>query len=185
MNFQVLHVCPAEIAGILNNRFRRKFQNPKSILQPFIKEGMTVLDLGCGPGFFSVEIARMVGSSGKVIAADLQEKMLRKVKNKVRGTALEERMFLHRCEADRIGISEKVDFVNTFYMLHEVPDQGKTLAQIKEILKPDGLLLICEPYIHVSGKAFKRTISRAEKCGLKTIEKPKIFFSRAVLLKNM
>ncbi|WP_340818188.1 class I SAM-dependent methyltransferase [Methanolobus sp. WCC4] len=184
MDLKNVHVCPAEIAGILDNRFRRKLQNPETIMGPFVKEGMTVLDLGCGPGFFSVVLAKLVGASGKVIAVDLQEGMLQKVRNKVQGTKLEKRIILHKCEADRIGISEKVDLVNTFYMLHEVPDQKKTLAEIKEILKPDGLLLICEPYLHVSGRAFKNTISKAEALGFVALERPEIFFSRAVLMKK-
>jgi hypothetical protein len=58
-------VCPVERAGSLDNRFRRLLQNPRKILGPYIEEGMTVLDLGCGPGFFSIEIAQMVGKSGR------------------------------------------------------------------------------------------------------------------------
>jgi len=47
------------------------------------------LDLGCGPGFFSVEMAEMVGASGKVIAVDMQEGMLRKLESKIQGTEIE------------------------------------------------------------------------------------------------
>ncbi len=72
-------VCPSEIAGILDNRIRRIFQEPEKILGPYVKKGMTVVDLGCGPGYFSISLATMVGNSGKVIAADLQERMLKKV----------------------------------------------------------------------------------------------------------
>ena len=73
------YVCPSRHAGSLDNSFRRWLQNPQKILAPYIKEGMTVLDVGCGPGFFSVEIAKMVGKNGKVISADLQDGMLEKV----------------------------------------------------------------------------------------------------------
>jgi len=74
------HVCPVEIAGGLDNRVRRLLQNPQRILGNYVKEGMTALDLGCGPVFLSVEMAKMVGESGIVIAADLQEGMLQKSK---------------------------------------------------------------------------------------------------------
>jgi 2-polyprenyl-3-methyl-5-hydroxy-6-metoxy-1,4-benzoquinol methylase len=45
-------VCPVELAHSLDNTLRRWLQNPKNILAPYIQEGMTVLDVGCGPGFF-------------------------------------------------------------------------------------------------------------------------------------
>ncbi len=50
-------VCPVALSGSLDNSIRRWLQNPKKILSPYIKEGMTVLDVGCGPGFFSIEMA--------------------------------------------------------------------------------------------------------------------------------
>jgi ubiquinone/menaquinone biosynthesis C-methylase UbiE len=69
-------VCPVERAGSLDSKIRRWLQNPQKILVPYVREEMTVLDIGCGPGLFSVEMARMVGKSGRVIAVDLQEGML-------------------------------------------------------------------------------------------------------------
>ena len=98
-------------------------QNPNKILKKHIKEGMTVLDIGCGSGFFSTEIAKMVGDSGKVIAVDLQEGMLKLLKTKIQGTEIEKRIRLHKCEERTIDISEKVDFALAFYMVHEVPDR--------------------------------------------------------------
>ena len=46
-------VCPVERAGILDHGIRRWLQDPQKILRPYIEEGMTVLDIGCGPGFTS------------------------------------------------------------------------------------------------------------------------------------
>ena len=62
-------VCPVEQAGALDTCYRRWMQSPKRILKPFINKGMHVLDLGCGPGVYTLEIARMAGEKGKVIAA--------------------------------------------------------------------------------------------------------------------
>jgi len=70
-------VCPVENAGGLDNSVRRLLHNPAKILKPYIHEGMTILDLGCGPGVFTVEIATLLNCSGKVIAADLQEGCLK------------------------------------------------------------------------------------------------------------
>ena len=54
----------------------------------YLQKGMTALDLGCGPGFFTMEMARLVGKTGKVIAADLQEGMLDIVRGKIKDTAM-------------------------------------------------------------------------------------------------
>ena len=81
-------VCPVERAGILDHRIRRWLQDPQEILRPYIEEGMTVLDIGCGPGFFSIDMAQRVGRSGRVIASDLQEGMLQKLRGKIQGTEL-------------------------------------------------------------------------------------------------
>jgi ubiquinone/menaquinone biosynthesis C-methylase UbiE len=86
---KVTKICPVELAGGLDNSLRRLLQNPQKILKPYIKKGMVVLDLGCGPGFFSIEIAKLLMGSGEVIAADLQEGMLDRVSKKIKGTALE------------------------------------------------------------------------------------------------
>ncbi len=94
-------------------------------MRPYIEEGMTVLDIGCGPGFFSTDMAQMVGRSGRVIASDLQEGMLQKLRDKIQGTELEERITLHQCEEDKVGVSLNVDFVLAFYMVHEVPNRKK------------------------------------------------------------
>jgi ubiquinone/menaquinone biosynthesis C-methylase UbiE len=177
-------VCPVELAGGLDNFIRRLLQNPQKILSPCISEGMTVLDLGCGPGFFSIEIAKMVGDSGKVIAADLQEGMLEKLRIKIKGTALENRIEIHKCEENKIDVKENVDFVLCFYMIHEVPDQDNLFSELKSILKPERKIFIIEPNFHVSKKSFEEMINKIQKNGFEIIERPKVIFSRTVLLAN-
>jgi ubiquinone/menaquinone biosynthesis C-methylase UbiE len=177
-------VCPVERAGGLDNRVRSWLQNPRKILNPYVKEGMTVLDLGCGPGFFSIEIARLLKGSGKVIAADLQQGMLDKLHQKIKGTAFVQRIVLHRCNSDSINLTEKADFVLAFYMVHEVPDQEKLFKELKEILNPDGRILIVEPNFHVSKTAFDEMLAKTKNAGFEILDRPKMFFSRTVVLGN-
>jgi ubiquinone/menaquinone biosynthesis C-methylase UbiE len=177
-------VCPVELAGSLDNRFRRWVQNPQKILEKYVQEGMTVLDIGCGPGFFSLALAQMVGPSGRVIAADLQEGMLQNLEGKIRGTALEGRIALHRCEAGKIGVSEPVDLVLAFYVVHEIPDKGGLFIEVASILKPDGSVFIAEPPFHVSRADFEETLGKAQGAGFAIAERPKLFLSKAVVLKK-
>jgi ubiquinone/menaquinone biosynthesis C-methylase UbiE len=143
---------------------------------------MTVLDLGCGPGYFTFELAKLVGDEGRVIAADLQQGMLDKVAGKIRGTDLEQRIGLHKCQDDMIGISKKVDFILAFWMVHEVSDQERLFEELNSVMNPGGRIWIIEPKIHVTEKSFKKMISRLESAGLEIIERPAIWLSRSVLL---
>lgn len=177
-------VCPVAIAGFLDNRIRRWVQDPHKILSPYVKEGMTVLDFGCGPGHFAVHLARLVGKSGRVFAADLQEGMLQKVRDKIRGTDLESRITLHKTGEHKIGLAEKVDLVLAFYVVHEVPDQSAFFAEVQSVLKPDGSLLMTEPPFAVSKKAFEEAVSKAVAAGFVVAERPKVPLSKAVVLKK-
>lgn len=180
----IRRVYPVENAGVLDNRIRRFVHNPHKILKRYIQSGMTILDLGCGPGFFSIAAAEMVGATGKVIAVDLQEGMLLKVRNKINGTKIKERIKLHKCEESKIGVSDKVDFLLAFYMVHEVPNQESLFKEIKSILKPNGKVLIVEPKFEVSKKAFEETVGVIKKVEFEVVERPKIFISQAVVLRN-
>jgi len=179
-------VCPVELAGGLESKIRRIIHNPHKILLPYIKEGMTVLEVGCGPGFFTLEIANMVGQHGKIIAADLQDGMLNKVFNKIKGTQLQERIILHKCKNTEIGVSSKIaDFVFLFYMVHEVPNKDSFFREIAVSLKSDGLVFIVEPPFHVSKSDFQTTLDLANMHGLKMIHRPKRFFEKAAILKKV
>jgi ubiquinone/menaquinone biosynthesis C-methylase UbiE len=65
-------VCPWWLGYWLISPVRRLGQNPHDILLPYVREGMTVLEPGPGMGFFTIELARLVGASGKVVAVDVQ-----------------------------------------------------------------------------------------------------------------
>jgi ubiquinone/menaquinone biosynthesis C-methylase UbiE len=177
------HVCPVCLAGSLDNRFRRWLQNPAKILSPYVKNGMTVLDVGCGPGFFTVTLAELVGESGQVIAVDLQEGMLQKLGDKIRGTKLEKRIMLHKCEEDRLNVKERADFALAFYMIHEVPDKTRILKEIFDLLNPDGRFLMVEPKLfHVSKKEFEKSVNIAVAAGFEASEGPRMPFSWSVVL---
>jgi len=182
MKSQTNRVCPVERAGGLDTSFRRLTQNPRRILKRYIREGMTVLDLGCGPGFFTLPMAEMVGPSGHVIAADLQEGMLDIVRNKVHETPYENRIICHLCQSDHTGITEKIDFILAFYLVHEVPDQEELFNEFTGLLKPDGLVLVVEPPFHVSRADFRETLQKAQNAGLEMIQRPFILLSRSMLL---
>ena len=177
------HVCPLERAGSLDIGIRKWLQDPARVLNGRVREGMVVLELGCGSGYFTTEIARRVGKTGKVIAADLQQGMLDIVKDKIRGTELEGRIELHKCDVDKIGVVEKVDLVLAFFMVHEVPDKKNMLQELKLMLKPGGSLYINEFRMHPPKKAFEDMVQVARNVGFVETERSRSALSRGVILK--
>jgi ubiquinone/menaquinone biosynthesis C-methylase UbiE len=177
-------VCPAENAGALDIKLRRLLHNPQKILKPYIQKGMKVLDLGCGPGFFTIDMAMLTGSRGKVVGADLQDGMLEILRGKINKLNFQNIITLHKCGIKKINLSDKFDFILIFYMLHEVPDKDEFLNEIKSMLEPDGKVLISEPKFHVSKNDFKVSIGKMRKSGFDIAAEPDIFFSRSVVLIN-
>jgi ubiquinone/menaquinone biosynthesis C-methylase UbiE len=175
-------VCPVENAGVLDHSWRKLIQNPRKILRPYIKTGMTVVDLGCGPGFFTIEMAKLLNGKGTVIAADLQQGMLDMVHRKIAGTALEQRVKLHLCKKESIDLTDKVDIILAFYMIHEVPDAEHLLREIKAILKQGGSILIIEPKFHVTKEKFDNLTTMIRRNGFTVTKGPGVFFSRSAVL---
>ena len=177
------HVCPHTISFFLDNWFRKLIQNPKRIVGPYINEGDTVMDIGCGPGFFSIEMARMVGPQGKAIAVDLQEKMLGHVKRKAAKYGMTDRMEFHQCEADSIGLNIEADFILAYYMVHETPNIANFFKEIAAMLKNGGQALVVEPRFHVNKAMFAETLEEGERAGLKAVDFPKGKGGRSVLFR--
>lgn len=168
-------VCSHKHSFFLDNFFRRLIQPPGPIVKEFVRPGHTVVDLGCGPGYFSLEMACLVGDGGQVICVDLQREMLAIVGNKAGKRNLSHRIRTHQCTQDRIGLGPDVqaDFILAFYMVHETPDPAAFLAEVKTLLKTGGRFLVIEPRFHVSKSDFRKTLVMAEDAGLKPADYPK------------
>jgi SAM-dependent methyltransferase len=175
-------VCPWWFCRAFDNPLRRLVHDPERILAGLVQPGQTALDLGCGMGYFSIPLARLVGPARRVICVDLQEQMLAGVRRRAERAGVADRIRLHRAGPDGIGLAETADFALAFWMLHEVPDQASFLSEVRTCLAPGGRLLIVEPRIHVSGAAFERSVEIAGGVGLVPVARPEVALSRAVVL---
>jgi ubiquinone/menaquinone biosynthesis C-methylase UbiE len=177
-----IDVCPAWFAWAINNPLRRWLHKPEEILGRLIAPGFTVVELGCGSGPFTTTLAQMVGSSGRVIAADVQPAMLARVQRRVVQAGVRDRVELHVCGREHIGLSAQVDFVLAFWMVHEVPNAAALFAELHEALNPDGKLLLAEPKLHVGRGDFEKEVDAALEAKLKLLGRPTVRLSYAALL---
>lgn len=180
-------VCPVWVGYLLASPIRRFFQNPQKILAPFVGKGMTVLDVGCAMGFFSLPSAEMVGSSGRVVCVDVQEKMIRSLEMRAVRAGLSNRIEARVCFSGSLGLHDltgTVDFALASAVVHEMIDPAPLFSEICESLKPGGKFLVMEPKMHVSEKDFETSVALAEKNGFRAVDRPKAFGSRTVLFEK-
>ncbi len=175
------HVCPWWFIHMFDNPVRRLFQNPDTILKGFVQPGYHCLDIGCGYGYFSIPMAKLVGFTGSVTAADLQPEMLSGVRQRAEKAGVSEHIKLLRVDSSGLAFNREFDFILTFWMMHEVPNQELLLNQLSASLKPGGHFLLVEPKGHVSSTAFATTVRIAEQTGFSKTAEPPIAFSRSVL----
>jgi ubiquinone/menaquinone biosynthesis C-methylase UbiE len=146
---------------------------------------MTALDLGCGLGVFTLPMARMVGDTGRVVAVDLQQEALDQVVGRAEKDGLASRIEPRRCEAESLCIDDlagRVGFALAFWMVHEVPDAGRFFAELRAAMVPGGHVWMAEPIFHVSKKGFEASIEEALERGFREVARPRVAFSRAVVL---
>ena len=153
------------------------------MLGSYVSKGMTVLDAGCGMGFFSIGLAKLVGDRGCVIAADVQPKILAVMLKRSEKEGVSGIIRLHQSEPEDLGVATPVDFILAFWMVHEVPDPKSFFHQVRDCLKPNARILIAEPRFHVSATRFKEIVILAQESGLSLCETPAIRFSRSAVFK--
>ena len=161
-------VCPPWIGYFLLNPLRKLVENPDKMLGQFVRDGMVVLEPGCGMGYFTLPLARMVGPEGRVVAVELQGKMLSVLGRRASKAGLSDRIELRQTGAEGLGVEDlsgEVDFAAAIHLVHEIPDQDAFFAQIWKALKPEGKLLVVEPKGHVSLDQFEQTVATAKQTG--------------------
>jgi ubiquinone/menaquinone biosynthesis C-methylase UbiE len=154
---------------------RRLFENPERLLGPWIEPGMTVLDVGCATGFFSLPLARMVGKQGRVVCIDVEPRMVRGLVERATKTGLLDRIEPLVCDENDLGLSGRestVDLAVAIHTLHELPDIEEGLRQIAAALKSGGRLLVIEPRGHVSRATWDHELEILGHLGIVVKERP-------------
>ena len=119
-----------------------------------------------------------------VVAVDLQEEMLERVRRRAERAGLRDRIRLHRCDAGTLGVTVPADFVVASWMVHEVPDRAAFLREVAGFMKPGARLFAAEPRGHVKAEALESAVSLAAAEGLEPVSRPRLAMSRAVVFRK-
>ncbi len=180
-------VCPWWLGYLLASRLRRLVEDPNKMLAPYVRSGMTVLEPGPGMGFFTLELARLVGPTGKVVAVDLQPKMLEGLKRRAAKAGLLDRIEARPAAKESLGVADlagQVDFALAFAVVHELPAASPFFLEVAATLKPAACLLFAEPSGHVKIARFQAELEAALHAGLSLAGHPAISRNHAALLKK-
>lgn len=180
-------VCPWWLGYFLASPLRRWLEDPKEILDTYVGEGMTVLEPGPGMGFFTTEIARRVGANGRVVAVDLQPKMLHGLKRRLQKLGLANRVDARLASAASLGLDDlpgSVDFIFAYAVVHEMPSSPSFFNQAAVAAKSGGRLLLVEPKGHVTPEEFEAEIQDAAQAGFALVQHPNLRRGRSALLQK-
>ena len=178
------HRCPWYLGYFLLNPLRRLVQNPAKLLSPFVKPGFRVLEPGPGMGYFTLELARLAGPTGKVHVVDIEPRMLSALGRRARSAGWENRIDLRLARENALGVGDlagEIDFVLAFAVVHELGDVAGFFGEAASAMKSGARLLLAEPTGHVSEALFAQECVAAEAAGLVVVERPEIWRSHAVV----
>ncbi|RJR48429.1 MAG: class I SAM-dependent methyltransferase [Desulfobacteraceae bacterium] len=180
------HVCPWWLGPLLLlNPLRKLLEKPEKLFHELIEEGMIVLEPGCGMGYFTLPLARMVGPRGKVLAVDIQQKMLEGLNRRAEKAGLGDRIEIRIASEKGMGLDDldsSADIAVALHVVHEVENQAFFFQEVWNVLKPEGRLFILEPLFHVSKKKMEQSISLAKTIGFTILAQGNELSGRSALL---
>jgi ubiquinone/menaquinone biosynthesis C-methylase UbiE len=162
--------CPAALSWLMEHPLRRRYMGPV-LDRTGIQPGERVLELGPGPGAFTVRAAQRAGATGRLIAVDIQPRMIAQVERRVREAGLTH-VETHVASAHHLPLDDKsVDRAFLITVLPEIPDPGRALAEVHRVLRPDGVLSVTEEFSDPDYLFLPETVRLVEAAGFRLVER--------------
>jgi ubiquinone/menaquinone biosynthesis C-methylase UbiE len=166
-------VCQWWMGYLLASPIRRLSSPPSKLLGPYVRPGMTVLEPGPGMGFYTLDLARLVGPAGRVVAVDVQQRMLDGLRKRAARAGLLDRIDIRLAGSHSLAISGydgRIDFTLAAAVVHEMPDAAGFFREAARASRPGGQLLFIEPRGHVTAKQFEAGLQAARAAGFAPVE---------------
>jgi SAM-dependent methyltransferase len=174
-------VCPSWFSCILYNPVRKAFTDRSKVLdESCITRESVVLEIGAGNGFFTEAIAER---AKKVIAVELQQGMVRKLRNRVQRFGYAVEIVLEDIAAADLT-HDMADVCFLYYSFHGISRQEEAAAIIARTVKRNGVLSIYEPSVEVSSKKMEATVSLFQSMGFRLEETHYNMFTRFARLRK-
>jgi len=161
---------PPFIARFIDNPFRRRIQPAATVVDWIgIQDGMCVLEIGPGPGTFTIEAAKRVGANGKVFAVDIEQAEISRLNRRLHRENITN-VTARLASACELPFPDKTfDRVFMVTVLAEIPDRKRALLEIKRVLKDEGLLAVGELLLDPDYPRRKTVIGWCKDAGLEPV----------------
>jgi len=162
--------CPASVSYLVDNPVRRWYLR-HVVERVGVRSGERVLELGPGPGTFTVDAARRTGPRGGVVAVDIQPRMISALERRVQEAGL------HNVEtcvaaANQLPLDDRsVDRAFLVTVLPEIPDKRLALSELRRVLKPNGILSVTEEFLDPDYPLRRTTMRWASEAGFQLVER--------------
>jgi ubiquinone/menaquinone biosynthesis C-methylase UbiE len=161
--------CPASLSWVVDNPLRIGYMRPV-LSWVGIQPGETVLELGPGPGVFTIEAARYAGNNGQLIAVDIQPEMIAQLTKRLQDSGIEN-VQTHVASAYELPLADNsVDRVFLISVLAEIPDPALAMSELHRVLKPNGILSLTHEFLDPDYLFPGETIKFVEPFGFRKTE---------------
>lgn len=137
--------CPFSERWLLHLPLRG-LVNPvkRTLRESHVRPGATVLELGPGTGYFSLEAARIVGPEGRLVCIDLQPEMAKALRQRLSSSDARNSHVVVG-EAGALPLADgSIDCAFMVTVLGEIPDRPRALRELRRVLGPGGIMSVTE-----------------------------------------
>lgn len=163
--------CPAACSWVLERPRRIRKEVPRVLDRIGLRPGEHVLEVGCGPGVYTVQAAPRLEPDGQLLAVDLQQEMVDRASERIRNAGLDN-VEIHVADAHHLPLEDaSVDRAFLVGVLPEIPDPQGALDELRRVLRPDGTLSISEGFLDPDYRFASETIRQVQQGGFALVER--------------